>query len=62
MDTGKLLGLKKDVMLKNVKVGFTTSLVFYEGKSPNGNKSDWLMHEFNVVAPPSKADRNNMRV
>ncbi|KAM0982087.1 hypothetical protein ACFX1Q_015878 [Malus domestica] len=58
----KVTGVKKDVMLKNVKVGFKTSLVFYEGKSPNGKKSDWLMHEFNVEAPPKKAYRNNIKL
>ncbi|CAN6578691.1 unnamed protein product [Malus baccata var. baccata] len=58
----KATGVKKDVMSKNVEVGFKTSLVFYEGKSPRGKKTNWLMHEFNVKAPPRKADRNNMRL
>ncbi|XP_042482275.1 NAC domain-containing protein JA2-like, partial [Macadamia integrifolia] len=29
-------------------VGYRKSLVFYVGKAPKGDKSDWIMHEYRV--------------
>lgn len=44
-------------------VGKKKSLVFYLGKPPSGNKTDWIMHEYTVNAPPRiKKDENDMRV
>lgn len=30
-------------------VGIRKTLVFYEGNSPNGSKTDWIMHEYRLV-------------
>ncbi|KAJ1417872.1 NAC domain [Sesbania bispinosa] len=29
--------------------GIRKTLVFYEGKSPNGSRTDWIMHEYRLV-------------
>ncbi|KAK4708985.1 hypothetical protein R3W88_029910 [Solanum pinnatisectum] len=44
----KATGADKPIIHKNVKVGFRKALVFYEGKPPKGNKTNWIMHEFRV--------------
>lgn len=45
-------------------IGFKKSLVFYKGKPPNGDKSNWIMHEYRVINPPIqiKTSENDMRV
>ncbi|KAK7411022.1 hypothetical protein VNO78_02354 [Psophocarpus tetragonolobus] len=30
--------------------GVRKTLVFYEGKSPNGSRTDWIMHEYRLVS------------
>ncbi|ONI27464.1 hypothetical protein PRUPE_1G088700 [Prunus persica] len=58
----KATGVKKIVKFEDVEVGSKTSLVFYRGKPPHGDKTDWKMHEFQVNAPPKRKDRNDMRL
>lgn len=47
-------------------VGFKKSLVFYKGKPPHGQKTNWLMHEYRFNQPPrtnNKRDASgNMKV
>lgn len=47
-----------------VPVGFRKALVFYRGKPPKGNKTNWIMHEYRVSdsPPPTKRTENDMRV
>lgn len=30
-------------------VGLRKTLVFYEGKSPNGSRTDWILHEYRLI-------------
>ncbi|KAJ1411875.1 NAC domain [Sesbania bispinosa] len=36
-------------------VGIRKTLVFYEGKSPNGSKTDWVLHEYRLVSVETSA-------
>lgn len=31
-------------------MGLRKTLVFYEGKSPNGSKTHWLLHEYRLIS------------
>nr|AFN55273.2 NAC domain-containing protein [Tamarix hispida] len=36
------------------KVGIKKALVFYIGKAPKGNKTNWIMHEYRLSDPPTR--------
>ncbi|XVF83791.1 hypothetical protein PTKIN_Ptkin16aG0520700 [Pterospermum kingtungense] len=45
-------------------VGFKRTLVFYWGKQPKGDKTNWLMHEYVLSDTPAreKANKGDMRL
>ncbi|PIN06912.1 hypothetical protein CDL12_20531 [Handroanthus impetiginosus] len=57
----KATGADKPILLRNhtiTTIGWKRALVFYQGKSPKGNKTDWMMYEFKVDQPqPSRNKR-----
>ncbi|KAJ3672629.1 hypothetical protein LUZ60_007350 [Juncus effusus] len=52
----KATGRDKPIYTKHSLVGMRKTLVYYKGRAPNGQKSDWIMHEYrletNENAPP----------
>ncbi|XP_038982599.1 NAC domain-containing protein 37-like isoform X2 [Phoenix dactylifera] len=44
----KATGRDKAVHDKNKLIGMRKTLVFYKGRAPNGQKSDWIIHEYRL--------------
>lgn len=64
----KASGADKPVIDKesthNSLIGFKKTLVFYHGKPPKGQKTNWIMHEFRVNEPSTytRTGPDDMRV
>ncbi|XP_057513255.1 NAC domain-containing protein 7-like [Actinidia eriantha] len=44
----KATGRDKAIYSKHSLVGMRKTLVYYRGRAPNGQKSDWIMHEYRL--------------
>ncbi|KAL0460958.1 UNVERIFIED_CONTAM: NAC domain-containing protein 18 [Sesamum latifolium] len=60
----KATGADKKVFREGKEVGSRKALVFYEGRPPKGQKTDWIMHEYRLADQPprNKRDANDMRL
>ncbi|KAJ7964085.1 putative NAC domain protein [Quillaja saponaria] len=59
----KATGADRSVKSVGAVVGYRKALVFYEGKPPKGDKTNWIMHEYRVNDPPrTKRGTNDMRL
>ncbi|KAK9056972.1 hypothetical protein SSX86_024337 [Deinandra increscens subsp. villosa] len=50
----KATGTDKVIMTGGRRVGIKKALVFYVGKAPKGNKTNWIMHEYRLSEPQRK--------
>ncbi|CAA6655901.1 unnamed protein product [Spirodela intermedia] len=54
----KATGRDKAVVDRSRLIGMRKTLVFYRGRAPNGQKTDWIMHEYRLEseenAPPQE--------
>lgn len=58
----KATGADKSVLDSNTEeIGSKKALVFYRGKPPKGEKTDWIMHEYRYKGS-MKRKREGMRV
>lgn len=44
----KTTGKDKEIFRAGVLVGMKKTLVFYKGRAPRGEKSNWVMHEYRL--------------
>ncbi|KAK6267237.1 hypothetical protein QUC31_018074 [Theobroma cacao] len=60
----KATGSDTSVMFKGNIVGFKKTLVYYYGKPPKGEKTNWIMHEYVLSNPPARqrAGKDDMRL
>ncbi|XP_065851248.1 NAC domain-containing protein 1-like [Euphorbia lathyris] len=60
----KATGADKAIKFKGKKVGLKKSLVFYRGKPPRGEKTDWIMYEFKLIGAPkrTKVSQTDMKL
>ncbi|CAN8285997.1 unnamed protein product [Cochlearia groenlandica] len=51
----KATGRDKIIYSNGRRIGMRKTLVFYKGRAPHGQKSDWIMHEYrlddNIISP-----------
>lgn len=59
----KATGADKEVHSDKGRIGSKKALVFYRGKPPKGEKTDWIMHEYRWDdSPKRKRGGSDMRV
>ncbi|KAK1301654.1 Protein CUP-SHAPED COTYLEDON 2 [Acorus calamus] len=45
----KTTGKDKEIFQSGVLVGMKKTLVFYKGRAPKGEKTNWVMHEYKLI-------------
>ncbi|XP_010525243.1 PREDICTED: NAC domain-containing protein 43-like [Tarenaya hassleriana] len=52
----KATGRDKNICSNGRRIGMRKTLVFYKGRAPHGQKSDWIMHEYRLHDNSSPTD------
>ncbi|KAJ4728032.1 putative NAC domain-containing protein [Melia azedarach] len=56
----KATGRDKVIYSNCRRIGMRKTLVFYKGRAPHGQKSDWIMHEYRLDDNPNETDVSNV--
>ncbi|KAK8658000.1 hypothetical protein V6N13_036216 [Hibiscus sabdariffa] len=54
----KATGKDRKVACQSSEGGYRKTLVFYRGRAPLGDRTDWIMHEYRLVDEPSQGSTN----
>ncbi|KAE8712758.1 NAC domain-containing protein 53 [Hibiscus syriacus] len=54
----KATGKDRKVVCQSSVSGYRKTLVFYRGRAPLGNRTDWIMHEYRLSDEPSQGSTN----
>jgi hypothetical protein len=54
----KATGRDKVIYSNGKRIGMRKTLVFYKGRAPHGQKSDWIMHEYRLDDNTTTNDTN----
>ncbi|XP_027352716.1 NAC domain-containing protein 100-like [Abrus precatorius] len=52
----KATGKDKEIIMENALIGMKKTLVFYKGRAPKGEKTNWVMHEYRLEGKHSEHD------
>ena len=58
----KATGREASIVLRGEEVAKKRSLVFYTGKPPKGEKTDWILHEYRLMHKRERKGLEDMRV
>lgn len=56
----KATGRDKVIYGNSRRIGMRKTLVFYKGRAPHGQKSDWIMHEYRLDDPTAPPHSTNV--